>query len=88
MYTEEDNLGGVCRVLRGDTCWGILEGLDEQENISYMENEAHREKYRKGNGKVPKTNSSYFRTAPEQVLYAGKGKKTFIPSLLLVTKRP
>ena len=55
-----------------------------------MEKEIQKEKYRKGNGKVPKTNLSYFRTAPWQDLYPGEGKKTFnsFSFLFLVTERP
>lgn len=58
---------------------------------SYIEKKAQeKEKYRKGNGRVPTTNLDYFRIAPWQALYSGKEKKKvhFLFSLLLVARRP
>lgn len=55
-----------------------------------MEKETREEKCKKGSGEVPKTNLSFFRTAPWQALYPGEGKKTSnsFSSLFLVTERP
>lgn len=89
METRLENLG-ISGALRVETFLVVVvhwRAWMNRKILAKWKKRFKRKDVGKGNGKVPKTNLSYFRTAPWQALYPGEGKKTFnsFSSLLLVT---